>query len=388
MICYYFDATQLRQAEQSLRDADRRKDEFLAMLAHELRNPLAAIRNAGQVLLRADGGDPTYRKAAKILNRQVKHMIRQVDDLLDVSRIGQGKIELRKERADLAAVVNHAVEASRPLIEGSGQQLTVALPPHPLYVYGDPVRLTQIADNLLSNACKFTGRGGRIELAVEEKDRQGVIRIRDTGIGIAAAELARIFEMFAQVDKRRDRPHGGLGLGLTLVRTLAEMHGGVVEARSAGVGRGSEFTVRLPLLLSPLPPRARRPSDGGPAAAASRRVLVADDNRDGAESLALLLKLMGHEVDIAYDGLEAVERAAAFRPEIILLDIGMPGLDGYEAARRIRAQRQTGLTLVALTGWGQEKYRRLSEEAGFDRHLVKPVDLAVLTELLANSGSG
>jgi signal transduction histidine kinase len=376
-------------AYEALHEADRRKGEFLAMLAHELRNPLAAIRNAVQILLRAHGDARTVRSVSEILDRQVGHMVRQVDDLLDVSRINQGKIELRKERTELAPVVNQAIEATRPHCESLGHQLTVTLPRNPVYVHGDPIRLAQVVGNLLNNACKFTDKGGRIWLTVEQEVEQAVIRIRDTGMGLAADQLGRIFEMFAQVDTSLESSRSGLGLGLTLVKNLVEMHGGTVEARSAGVGQGSEFVVRLPLLSGPPPALPREPSVVQPVSTVPRRILVVDDNRDSADSLAMLLKLKGHEVHTAHDGLEAVEAAVTFQPDVILLDIGMPRLNGYEAARRIREQpRQKRLTLVALTGWGQEEDRRLSEEAGFDSHLVKPVDLAALTKLLAESGAG
>ena len=308
-------------------------------------------------------------------------MVRQVDDLLDVSRINQGKIELRKEPTELDSIVNHAIEAIRPLLESSGHELTVALPRNPSFVHGDPIRLAQVISNLLNNSCKFTEEGGRIWLTIEHEGEHAVLRIRDTGLGIGADELGRIFELFAQVATSLERTSSGLGLGLTLVKTLVEMHGGTVEARSAGVGQGSEFIVRLPLLSSPLPalPRPRAPA----VESVPRRILVVDDNRDSADSLAMLLRTIGHEVNTAYDGLEAVEAAAMLQPDVILLDIGMPRLDGYEAGRRIREQqRRNDLTLVALTGWGQEEDRRRSEEAGFDSHLVKPVELAALTKLL------
>jgi CheY-like chemotaxis protein len=310
-------------------------------------------------------------------------MVRQVDDLLDVSRISRGKIELRKERVELAPIVNHAVETLRQLCDSLGHEIDVALPNKSLYIDGDVIRLTQVVGNLLNNACKFTDRGGRIWLSVEDEGNQAVVRVRDTGIGLDADQLDRIFELFAQVDNSLERARDGLGLGLTLVKKIVEMHNGTVEARSAGPGQGSEFVVRLPLLRGqPLVP-PRQPSSAKPAATVPRHILIVDDNRDSARSLALLLELMGHTVDTAHDGLEAVEKAATLRVDVILLDIGMPRLNGFEAARRIRKQQQEGLRLVALTGWGQEEDRRHSEEAGFDAHLVKPIDLAALTKLLA-----
>jgi len=379
----FADVTQRTLAEKALREADRRKDEFLAMLAHELRNPLAAIRNAAQVILGNEGDLETSRAASQILNRQVGHMIRQVDDLLDVSRISRGKIELRKDRVELAHVVNHAVETIRPLCDTLRHELSVTLPPQPIYLVGDPIRLAQVFGNLLNNACKFTDKGGRIWLTGAVEGDQVVVRVRDTGIGLAKDQLGRIFELFAQVDNSLERARDGLGLGLTLVKKLVEMHYGSVEACSSGPGRGSEFLVRLPLLRDPPPTAPREQSGVKPQTVVARRILVVDDNRDSANSLAMLLKLLGHTVDTAHDGLEAVERAATFRADVILLDIGMPRLNGYEAARRIRQQRQKGLKLVALTGWGQEEDRQRSEEAGFDAHLVKPVDFAALTKLLA-----
>jgi CheY-like chemotaxis protein len=326
------------------------------------------------------------QSAAEILDRQVKHMGRQVDDLLDVSRISQGKIELRKERADMVSAVNDAVEANRPHLESAGHELTVTLPRKALCVYGDPIRLTQMVGNVLNNACKFTENGGGVWLTVGPEGHHAVVRIRDTGLGIAPEQLGRIFEMFAQVNTPLQRTHTGLGVGLTLVKSLVEMHDGTVEAISAGVGQGSEFVIRLPLLSEPA--LTQGPTVGAPAVIHSRRVLIADDNRDPANSLATLLQLLGHDVHTANDGLEAVKAAALLQPDVILLDIGMPRLNGYEAARQIREQpRVNGLTLVALTGWGQPEDRRRSEDVGFDVHLTKPVDMMQLTKLLAESGA-
>jgi CheY-like chemotaxis protein/two-component sensor histidine kinase len=315
-------------------------------------------------------------------------MVRLVDDLLDVSRISRGKIELHREPVELASVVYQAVEAIRPLCESLDHEMTVTLPPEPVYLNADPTRLSQIVGNLLNNACKFTERGGHIRLTGERVGEQVVIRVQDTGIGLSAEQLLRIFEMFTQVDTSLERSRDGLGIGLTLVKELVEMHGGTVEARSAGAGQGSEFVVRLPVLSEPLQPLPRQPSAAKPAAMVQRRILVVDDNRDAAESLAMLLKLGGHEVHTAHDGLEAVEAAAKIQPEVILLDIGLPKLDGYKVARRIRAQQpDTGVVLVAVTGWGQEEDRRRSEESGFDAHMVKPVDLAALSNLLVKLGA-
>jgi signal transduction histidine kinase len=377
------------RAEEALREADRHRTHFLAMLAHELRNPLAPIRNAVEILRRAGGDEQKVRSVTEMMQRQVGQMVRLVDDLLDVSRISRDKINLRKEPIELASVVHHAVEAARPDCESRDQKLTVTLPPQPTYLNGDPIRLAQVVGNLLSNASKFTEKGGRIQLTVERVGKEAVIRVRDTGLGIAAEQLLRIFEIFTQVDTSLERSRDGLGIGLTLVKTLVEMHGGTVEARSAGIGQGSEFVVRLPVLSRPLPPLPPEPSNVKPVAPVQRRILVVDDNPDAAESLAMLLKLSDHEVHIAQDGLEAVEVAAKLQPDVILLDIGLPRLNGYDAARRIREQqRDKGLVLVALSGWGQAEDRRRSEEAGFDAHLVKPVDLGALSNLLVGLSAG
>lgn len=370
------------RTEQVLREADHRKNEFLALLAHELRNPLAAIRNAGQILLRANGDAQTSRLAAEILNRQVDHMVRQVDDLLDVNRITQGKIELRKEDADLAQIIDHAVETSRSLFDELDQELIVTLPTDSICIHGDPIRLTQAISNLLNNASKFTRKGGKIWLDTELANDIAIIRVRDNGIGIAHADLHHIFEMFVQVDKSLERTRNGLGLGLALVKSLVDLHNGTVEAHSEGIGCGSEFIIRLPVLHRQAPAPVAIESGIGANNTGPLRILIADDNLDSATSLAALLQLMGHEIQVAYDGLEAITKAEAFYPDLILLDIGMPEVNGYEAARRIRKVRTEGFKLVALTGMSQEEDRRLSLEAGFDAHLIKPVDLASLTEFL------
>ncbi|MEO6022703.1 MAG: ATP-binding protein, partial [Burkholderiales bacterium] len=311
----------------------------------------------------------------------VGQMVRLVDDLLDVSRISQGKITLRRERVELALVLNQAVEAALPHCARMEQQLTVTLPPQPIYLNVDPTRLAQIIGNLLNNACKYSDSGGCIRLTVELDHVQSVIRVQDSGIGIAADQLSRIFEMFMQVDSSLERAQGGLGIGLTLVRKLVEMHGGTVQAYSTGLAEGAEFVVRLPVSTAPLVPPER--SGLEPAVKVGRRILVVDDNQDSASSLAMLLELGGHDVYTAHDGIDAVEAAAKLKPEVIVLDIGLPGIDGYEAARRIRQQREAeGLVLVALTGWGQDEDKRRSLEAGFDFHLIKPVDPDVLEKLL------
>lgn len=373
------------RAEQALRDADRRKDEFLAMLAHELRNPLAAIRNAGKIIARGTADARSIQSASDILDRQVANMVRQVDDLLDVSRITRNKIELRKEQTELVSIINLAIEGSRGLCERLGHELIVTLPDTPIFLDGDRIRLAQVVSNLLNNACKFTDRNGRIWIDLTQEGAEAVIRVRDTGIGLADNELVRIFEMFSQVDRSLERTRDGLGLGLSLVKSLVELHGGSVEATSDGLGRGSQFIVKLPCVSSSTAVADPEDLRVESTQLIARRVLVADDNRDSASSLAMLLRMMGHEVDIANDGIEAVERASAFHAEIVLLDIGMPGLNGYDAARLIREGQQSNLTLIAMTGWGQEEDRRRSKEAGFDAHLVKPVDLSALTKLIDES---
>lgn len=364
-----------------VKEADQRKDEFLAMLAHELRNPLAPIRNMVEVLKRADDHRHLLRPALNTMERQLRHMTRLIDDLLDASRISQGKISLRRERVELTTVVREVVEASRPFYEAAQQTLTVTLPP-PIFVDADPVRLAQVFGNLLHNASKFSRRGGGVTLVGELQGKDVVIAVKDDGIGIPAALLPKIFELFAQGDETLERTNGGLGIGLTLVRRLVEMHGGSVRVASAGVDRGSEFVVRLPVLLeqqasSPVPTASAR-------APTARRILVADDNHEGAETLSMLLELAGHQTQVAFDGAEAVAVAERFLPDVILMDLGMPVLNGFEAARAVRTQPWShGLVLVALSGWGQEEDRQKSAEAGFDLHLVKPVEFAAITKLLA-----
>jgi PAS domain S-box-containing protein len=366
----------------TLQEADSRKDEFLAMLAHELRNPLAPIRNAVQIFRGKAPATPELRWATEVIERQVHQMTRLVDDLLDVSRITRGKIELRKERVELAAVIDSAVEASRPLIEKWGHELTVEVPPLPIHVEADPTRLAQVVSNLLNNAAKYTDQGGSIGLTAEQQGDDAVIRVKDTGAGIPSEMLHRIFDMFTQVDHTLERSEGGLGIGLTLVQQLVEMHGGAVEARSAGLGQGSEFVVRLPVAGEA--ERSRTAAGETLLASAACRILVVDDNRDAADSLGMLLRMIGNEVHTAYDGLEAVGAAATFQPDVIVLDIGLPKLNGYEAARQIRAQPGgAGRVLIALTGWGQEEDRLRSREAGFDHHITKPVEFSILKKLLA-----
>jgi CheY-like chemotaxis protein len=361
----------------------------LATLAHELRNPLAPLRNAVQILRAQGQTTPDTRWAMDVIERQTGQMSRLVDDLLDVSRITRNKLELRRHRVDLAAVVAVAVETSRPLIDAAGHELTVTLPDQPLTLDADLTRLAQALSNLLNNAAKYTDRGGRIWLAAEREGSDAVVTVRDTGMGISTEMLPRVFEMFTQVDRSLDHAQGGLGIGLTLVKRLIEMHGGSVEARSGGPGKGSQFIVRLPVVVDVQTPARRRKARGGlgssrtGGAVAGLRILVADDNPDSAKSLGMLLKLAGNDTRTAFDGLEAVGVADEFRPDVILLDIGMPRMNGYDAARHIRGQSWgERAVLIALTGWGQDGDKLRSREAGFDHHLVKPLETAALMRLL------
>jgi PAS domain S-box-containing protein len=370
-----------------LSEADRRKNEFLAMLAHELRNPLAPISNTVRALHLGGGDAETLRSASEMLQRQVGQMSRLVDDLLDMSRITRGKIELRKGRIELAPIIQQAVEAVRVLYRSMDHELTISLPPHPVHLDADPARLAQVVGNLLSNAAKFTDKGGHVWLTVEENGAQVVIRVRDNGIGIAAEHHPRLFEMFAQVDTSLERSRDGLGIGLTLVKTLVELHGGTVDVHSDGPGRGCEFTVRLPVLIDTAREVAP-PAVVHSVGMASRRVLIVDDSEDGAESLAMLLEFGGHTTYQAHDGVAALEAANRLRPDAVLLDIGLPGLNGYEVCRRIRNEPWgKQMMLVALTGWGQDEDRHRSREAGFDAHMVKPVDFDALLKLLASRPS-
>jgi signal transduction histidine kinase/ActR/RegA family two-component response regulator len=372
---------------RALQETDRRKDEFLATLAHQLRNPLAPIRNALRILRLAGGNGEAVHSALDVMGQQVQHMVRLIDDLLDLSRISRGKIELRRERVELVTVLQNAIETSRPLIEAATHELVVTLPPARVWLEADPTRLAQVVANLLNNAAKYTREGGHIWLTAEQAGGQAVIRVRDSGIGIPPEMLPRIFEMFAQVDCSLERSLGGLGIGLTLVRALVKMHGGTVEAHSEGSGRGSEFVVRLPTAAERLgiPAPKKGLAEGMAPAAHARRILLVDDNVDAAQSLGLLLRMLGHDTCLVHDGAGALEAARAYRPDLVLLDIGLPGMNGYEIARRMR--QQPGLrdvTLVAITGWGQEEDRRRGKEAGFDHHLTKPADLAAIDKLLAS----
>ncbi len=374
----------LRESEDALRETDRRKDEFLAMLAHELRNPLAPIRNAVEYLRMRAQEDPSVRWSHDAIDRQVVHLTRLVDDLLDVSRITRGRLEIRRTRADLVEILRGAVDTAQALVQERGQRLHVTLPAEPVWIEADLVRMTQVFLNLFDNASKFTSEGGTIWLSIEREEGRALVRLRDTGTGITQDELPQLFQMFYQIRRSTTEAQGGLGIGLALVRQLVELHGGTVEAVSEGRDLGAEFIVQLPVLVeSPAEGSTNGAKEEGPAIAA-RRVLVVDDNVDSAESLAMLLRLGGHEIETAYDGVQAVESAERFRPDLVLLDIGLPRMDGYDAAVRIREQASgRDVVLVAVTGWGQEEDRRRSREAGFDAHLTKPVDLAALSRLLA-----
>jgi PAS domain S-box-containing protein len=367
-----------------VQSSSRSKDEFLAVLAHELRNPLAPIRNSLHILRLSGELTPAGEKIQEVMDRQVDHLVRMVDDLLEVSRISRGKIELRREPIELATAILNAVETSRPLIDEAGHQLAISIPPQPLTLNADSVRLSQIIANLLNNAAKYTDPGGQIWLTAQPDDDEVAISIRDTGIGIPRDKLNNVFDMFAQIQPTGRRTGGGLGIGLTLVKRLTEMHGGRVEVSSAGPGQGSEFTIHLPLEKAQIeapPPEPRGPDPR--SALAARRILVVDDNRDAADSLGLFLKFMGAAVHVAYDGATALEALATFRPEIVLLDVGMPVLDGFEVARRMRQLPEgQNILLVAVTGWGQEEDRRRTADAGFDQHLVKPVDPVMLQNLI------
>jgi signal transduction histidine kinase len=379
----------LKRLEAQLRDADRRKDEFLATLAHELRNPLAPVRNAVQVLQIKGKATPEMQWAHDMIERQVRAMSRLIDDLMDVARIRLGRIEMRREPVELATVLHEAVASSRPLIDESGHVLVIALPDQPLVLDADPTRLVQVFMNLLTNAAKYMNQGGRIELSARQVGNEVEVTVKDAGIGLAANQLTSVFEMFSQAENGLPRSQGGLGIGLSLAKRLVELHGGRIEARSSGLGQGSAFVVRLPVPIGrPLDSNATAAYPAGPIAPATPmvrvRVLVVDDNLDGAVSLAALLSTNGHEVHTAHDGEEAVRAAGEWRPQVVLLDLGLPKLNGFEACCKIRQQPWgQAMTIVAVTGWGDEEAQARSREAGFNQHLVKPVDPALLLAVLA-----
>jgi len=395
---------ELRDRLEALHQADRQKDEFLATLSHELRNPLAPIRNALHVLRLAGDDAQTRARVIDTMERQTGNVIRLVDDLLELSRINEGRIVLRKERVKLTSVLRSALESSAPIVEAAGHELVVVEPPGELLLHADPVRLIQVIANLLNNAAKYTDRGGRIVISAQAEGPEAVIRVRDTGVGIPADMLSRIFDMFVQVDLPPERTRQGLGIGLTLVKRLVELHGGTVVAHSEGPGLGSEFIVRLPAfadqrVLAAPGQRSGVGAAGGaggegaarPAGTERRksdlarfRILVVDDHHDAGDSLATLLRLLGHQVRVAYDGMAGLEAARVFRPQVALLDIGMPGIDGIELAKRLRREPEfDDMLMIALTGYGRDEDRRRSSEAGFNAHLVKPVDIAALNGMIA-----
>jgi PAS domain S-box-containing protein len=379
-------ADDLRRLAADLAETDRRKNEFLATLAHELRNPLAPMSNMLEVVKQAGDDAEVLKQAHDTIERQLGQMVRLVDDLLDLNRITYDRLELRRSEVELSSVVQQAVEVARPLIDAAGHDLIIDLPDEPVYLNADRARLAQVFGNLLNNSSKYTRPNGRISLSAKRIDDEVVLTVKDNGAGIPQDKLDRIFDMFMQVDLTAERSQGGLGIGLTLVKRLVEMHAGSIEARSAGEGEGSEFIVRLPVITKP-----SGAAQTGPAAEPSpqRRILIVDDNRDAADSLAMLMEITGNTTYVAHDGIEAIEEIEKHRPEVVLLDIGLPGLTGHEVCRRVRQQPWgKDIVMIALTGWGQEDDRRKSEEAGFNGHLVKPVDYDKLLELLSSLTNG
>jgi signal transduction histidine kinase len=380
----------LQESETRLQETDRRKDEFLAMLGHELRNPLAPIQAAAKLLRMDHLATTHHEKALDLVDRQVEHLVRLIDDLLDVSRITRGAITLRRERVNVADIVGRAIETNRPLIDAKRHELRVEVPSHSVHVDGDITRLTQVVGNLVHNAAKYTDDGGEIRISVERRPEDAVIHVKDTGIGIPSDMLSRVFDLFTQVERPLNRKQGGLGVGLAMVQRLVEMHGGRVTAQSEGIGRGTEIVVQLPLHIDTDSDRLR---DGAateiePVSTICRRILVVDDNRDAADSIALLLEVAGHNVRTAYDGPDALNLASVFKPDVVILDLGLPSMDGFEIARQIEEQSWgKDIALVALTGWGQQEDYRRTSDAGFDAHLVKPVAPEELLKILAHVSS-
>src|SRR4030095_16759465 len=374
----------LRRLAADLSATDRRKNEFLATLAHELRNPLAPMTNMLEVAKRAQGDSEILKRAHHTIERQLVQLVRLVDDLLDLNRINHDRLELRRSEVELSSLIEQAIEAARPLINSANHDLIVDLPEKPVYLNADRTRLAQVFGNLLNNSCKYTKPGGRISLSAKRLDGEIAVSVKDNGAGIPQDKLASVFDMFMQIDQTSETSQGGLGIGLTLVKRLTEMHGGSIVAKSAGEGQGSEFLVRLPI-LSEAPAETTSGPSAGAKVSPARRVLVVDDNSDNAESLAMLFQISGNTTYIAHDGIEAIEAIDQHRPEVVLLDIGLPKLDGHEVCRRIREQPWgKDIVVIALTGWGQEDDRRKSEEAGFNGHMVKPVDYDKLLELLSS----
>lgn len=388
-VLIFRDISERRQTEKriyglmiELQEADRRKDEFLATLAHELRNPLAPLSNTLELLKSTETDADLLRRSLETMERQLGQLIRLVDDLLDVSRIARDKLQLRKERVELSTVITQAVESCRPHVERAHHALQVQLPPAPIPLEADRVRLAQVFGNLLNNSCKYTRPGGNIRITAARHEGEVVVTVQDTGTGIPPEELGGVFDMFTQVDRTLERSHGGLGIGLTLVKRLVEMHGGSVEARSEGENKGSEFVVRLPVCREQ-PRLLSSPANAVRRVPQNRRILVVDDNRDSATSLAMLLKVVGNTTHVAHDGVEALAAAESLHPEVVLLDIGLPRLNGLDVCRRIREQPWgRNMVLIALTGWGQEDDRRKSQEAGFHGHFVKPVDHVALMKFI------
>ena len=384
------DAARLRELNAELARADRKKDEFLATLAHELRNPLAPLGNVLEILKRKAGDDAQLIWAQEVFERQMRHMSHLVDDLMEISRITQGRVTLRRAPTDIGAIMRAAVEAAQAIIDGGAHRLEVLVPAAPVLVDADPTRLTQVLTNLLNNAAKYTPDGGRIWFGAAAEGGQVAISVRDSGIGIAPDNLANVFTMFAQLEPALERSQGGLGIGLALVKGLVALHDGTIAAHSAGIGQGSEFIVRLPIIAGAAAPveAPTGPVQVEETADAGKKVLVVDDNRDGADMLRMALEMLGHEVTCAYDGKGALEGAAANRPDVVVLDIGLPDMDGYAVARAMRGQPWgKDVLLVAATGWGQQKDRDATAAAGFDIHLVKPIDFAQLDSLLRSAGA-
>jgi CheY-like chemotaxis protein len=380
-------STALEQALQRATERDHRKTEFLATLAHELRNLLGPVVNSLQVMKRAHLSADLLERGRVLMERQVLQMKRLVDDLLDINRITRNQLELKKTEINLGLVLEEAVEASRPDLEATGHTLTILPAPQPIFLEADSLRLTQVFGNLLTNACKYTDSGGRIEVAVEQQGSDVVVRVSDNGIGIRADLLTTVFDRFVQIDGSVPRTRGGLGIGLALAKQLVELHGGTITAHSAGLGLGSEFVVRLPILTRQLVVPEPAPASPQAVREATLRILLVDDNRDAVESLAVLLALTGYQTKLAHDGIEAIEQAGEYRPDVILLDIGLPRMSGYDVCRTIRAQPWgKALAVIALTGWGQEEDRRRTAEAGFTGHLVKPVNYTDLLKLLDQVG--
>jgi signal transduction histidine kinase/CheY-like chemotaxis protein len=379
----------LRQLAADLSEADRRKDRFLATLSHELRNPLAPIRNSLELMKRSHGDPATVDLARAAMERQLVQMVRLVDDLLDVSRITRDKLELRREMVTLQDVLGNAVEAAQPCIAEHGHALAVSLPDAPIWVSVDPTRTAQVFSNLLNNAAKYTDDGGRLQLIARIEGEDAIVSVIDNGVGVPRQQVAQVLEMFGQVDGTLERSEGGLGIGLSLAKRLVEMHNGRIDLRPGPDGCGTEVEVRLTTVNAPMRHPSTLPATAAPQSEQKRRVLVVDDNADSAQTLAMVLDVMGHQTRLANDGLEAVRIAQEFQPDIVLLDIGMPRLNGYEACRQIREQAwATAVIIIAVTGWGQDDDRRRSKEAGFDLHLVKPLDPLVVERMMRDLAPG